>query len=192
MSNSNLFSEAHAAAYSSLNQLHFCNVQLNSVIKEEYVLHSLTKHQMHLLKNSIMETKELLLKEEKVAPHIKKEMLEKIDTVVGMISDKQLQHIAGLEAYTRNELKDLINYFIECQLNWTRKDFHVKSMAITSIRGTRIEVSFEYNGRYKDIEIGRSLNLQSLSIEGVTIDFSPYARYTGERLIQKSSDINLI
>lgn len=99
----------------------------------------------------------------------------------------QEQVIAGLEDYSLDQISIIVNNFIKENTEWTDHYFHVKRIAIVGSRVTGnhandsdLDIAFEYNGRYKHEIMMDYLNSEPLEIEGIRVDFIPYARYAGE------------
>jgi len=95
----------------------------------------------------------------------------------------------GFENLTRSELSEMVNDYLREKINFVDKDFEIKQISIVGsrLKGTHredsdLDIAFEYEGKYRPDSLCDTLNMDPLIIEGIRVDFIPYARYKGESI----------
>lgn len=115
------------------------------------------------------------------------------DDFMNMVNEKanEPKHISayGLEQYTVEEFSEIVNNYLRQTLNFVEDDFAITQISLVGSRmkGTHredsdLDIAIQYEGRYRSDSMCDVLNGEPLEIEGIRIDFVPYARYKGEMI----------
>jgi predicted nucleotidyltransferase len=106
--------------------------------------------------------------------------------------------VNGLESFVQEELFFAFMNHIGDEAKFVSDDFQVTKICVVGSRITNsnradsdVDVAFQYTGRYREDSMCDVLNMEPLVLDGIRVDFVPYAEYKGSSVDMEKPHLDL-